>query len=54
MFNNRGGKKMANFQNDVTPPHTHPTLAPTRYKQHSPDINLTDAKTIFNVLIYED
>lgn len=23
------------------------------YKQYSPDINLTDAKTIFNVLIYE-
>lgn len=41
---------MANFQNDVTPP-TH-TLPPLHYKQHSPDINSTDAETIFNVLIY--
>lgn len=41
---------MANFQNDVTPS---PTPHPLHYKQHSPDINSTDAKTIFKVLIYE-
>lgn len=44
---------MANFQNDVTPlPRPRP-VAPLHYKQHSPHINPTDAKTIFKVLIYE-
>lgn len=50
MFNNRGARRWLIFRMMSPPP---PTLAPMHYKQHSPDINLTDAKTIFNVLIYE-